>query len=111
MAATHANAVKAGLRRNAFDWSGTSKAIKRLARTDPALSAFCSAFVFTSLYWMARGAGYELTAAHLGSARDHTVVVAEAIGVGAIVRARITDNVAGVGPAAVWVRTCLGIEA
>lgn len=60
---------------------------------------------------MARGAGYELTAAHLGSARDHTVVVAEAIGVGAIVRTRITENVAGFGPTAVWVGKCLGNEA
>ena len=60
---------------------------------------------------MARGAGSELTGVDVGSARDHAVATAEAIGVGAIARVRIADNVAGVGPAAVWVRKSLGIEA
>ena len=49
MPATHAWAFRGGLRRNAFGWSGTGKAIERLneavgeiervARTDPALAA------------------------------------------------------------------------
>lgn len=72
---------------------------------------FAFEVALTALYWMARGAGYELTGTDVGSARDHAVTAAEAIGVGAIARVRIADNVAGVGPAAVWVRKCLGIEA
>ena len=73
--------------------------------------AFALDVALTALYWMARGAGYELTGADVGLARDHAVAAAEVVGVGTIVRARIADNVAGVGPAAVWVRKCLGFEA
>lgn len=72
---------------------------------------FAFEVALTALHWMARGAGYELTGADVGSARDHAVAAAEAIGVGPSARVRIADNVAGVGPAAVWVRKCLGIEA
>ena len=72
---------------------------------------FAFEVALAALYWMALGAGYELTGSDVGAARDHAVAAAEAIGVGPIARVRIADNVAGVGPAAVWMRKCLGIEA
>jgi hypothetical protein len=73
--------------------------------------AFALDVALISLHWMARGAGYELTGADVGAARDHAVAAAEALGLGAIVGGRIATNVAGEGPAAVWVRKCLGLEA
>lgn len=73
--------------------------------------AFASEVALAALYWMARGEGYELTGADVCAARDHAVAAAEALGVGALVSARIAGHVAGEGPAAVWVRKCLGIEA
>lgn len=67
---------------------------------------FAFEVALAGLYWMARGAGYELIGADVGAARDHAIAAAEAIGA-----CPIADNIAGVGPAAVWVRKCLGIEA
>ena len=113
-------------------WFATAKTLKqydlalalaRRAQVDPktlvraardhvkSQPAFALYVALTALHWMARGAGYELTGADVGSARDHAVAAAEVVGVGAIARVRIANNVAGVGPAAVWVRKCLGFEA
>jgi hypothetical protein len=65
----------------------------------------------TASYWMARGAGYELTGADVCAARDHALVASEALGVGALVNAGIADNVAGDGASARWARQCLGLGA
>ena len=59
---------------------------------------------------MARGAGYELTCADVGAARNHALAAAVTLELGALVGERIADNVAGDGPAARWVRQCLGLE-
>ena len=73
--------------------------------------AFASEVALAALYWMARGEGHELTGADVCAARDHAVVAAEALGVGATVSEQVAARVAGDGLAAVWVRKCLGIEA
>ena len=57
---------------------------------------------------MARGAGYELTGADVGAARDHVVAVAANLMSGTRISERIAGNVEGNGPAARWVRQCLG---
>ena len=72
--------------------------------------AFALEVALTALHWMANGAGFELTGADVGAARDHAVAAAETLGVGALVSQRIADNVAGNGPSARWVRQCLGLE-
>ena len=59
---------------------------------------------------MARGEGYELTGADVGAARDHAVAAAGTLGHEALVAERIAGNVAGDGPAARWVRQCLGLD-
>ena len=64
-----------------------------------------------ALYWMARGEGYELTGADVGAARDHAAAAAAGtLGPGTLVSERIADSVAGDGPAARWVRQCLGLD-
>jgi hypothetical protein len=73
--------------------------------------AFALEVALTALHWMARGAGYELTGADVCAARDHARAAAEALGVGALVDARIADNVAGEGTSARWARQCLGLGA
>ena len=72
--------------------------------------AFALAVALTALYWMANGAGFELTGADVGAARDHAVVAAETPVVGALVSQRIAANVAGNGPSARWVRQCIRLE-
>lgn len=72
--------------------------------------AFALDVALMALYWMARGEGYELTGADVGAARDHAVATAETLGLGAMVSERIAENVTGAGPAARWVRQCLGLE-
>jgi hypothetical protein len=70
---------------------------------------FALEVALSALYWMARGEGYELTGADVGAARGHAVAAAETLGLGAMVGERIADSVTGAGPAARWVRQCLGI--
>ena len=72
--------------------------------------AFALDVALTALHWMARGAGYELTCADVGAARNHALAAAVTLELGALVGERIADNVAGDGPAARWVRQCLGLE-
>lgn len=77
--------------------------------------AFALDVALTALHWMARGAGYELTSADVCAARDHAQAAAAAIELSPInevmVNELIADNVAGDGPAARWVRQCLGLGA
>jgi hypothetical protein len=73
--------------------------------------AFALEVALTALYWMARGAGYELTGVDVCAARDHAFAAAEALGLGALVHARIADSVAGDGSSARWARQCLGLGA
>ena len=63
-----------------------------------------------ALYWMARGEGYELTGADVGAARDHAVAAAANLVPGTRISERIAGNVEGDGPAARWVRQCLGLD-
>ena len=65
-----------------------------------------------ALYWMARGEGYELTGADVGAARDHAVAAAAAaiLEPGTRISERIAAHVEGDGPAARWVRQCLGLD-
>ena len=63
-----------------------------------------------ALYWMARGEGYELTGADVGAARDHAIAAAATLDPGARISERIAGNVEGDGPAARWVRQCLGLD-
>jgi hypothetical protein len=70
---------------------------------------FALEVALSALYWMARGEGYELTGADVGAARGHAVAAAETLGLGAMVGEGIADSVTGAGPAARWVRQCLGI--
>ena len=63
-----------------------------------------------ALYWMARGEGFELTGADAGAARDHAVAAAGTLGPGIHVSERLAGNVAGDGPAACWVRQCIGLD-
>ena len=72
--------------------------------------AFALDVALTALHWMARGAGYELTCADVGAARNHALAAAVTLELGALVGERIADNVAGDGPAARGVRQCLGLE-
>ena len=72
--------------------------------------AFALEVALTARYWMARGEGYELTGADAGAARDHAVAAAGTLGPGTHVAERIAGNVAGIGPAARWVRQCLGLD-
>ena len=72
--------------------------------------SFALEIALTALYWMARGEGYELTGADVGAARDHAAAAAETLGPGTHVSERIVGNVAGDGPAARWVRQCLGLD-
>ena len=64
-----------------------------------------------ALYWMAGGAGYELTGTDVRDARDHALAAAGALGLGAVASERIAQQVAGAGASNVWVRKCLGIDA
>ena len=72
--------------------------------------AFALEVALTALYWMARGEGYELTGADVGAARDHAVAAAGTLGQEAHVGRLIAGNAAGDGPAARWVRQCLGLD-
>ena len=72
--------------------------------------AFALEVAIMALYWMARGEGHELTGADVGAARDHAAAAAGALGLGTLVSERIADSVAGDGPAARWVRQCLGLD-
>lgn len=72
--------------------------------------AFALEVAIMALYWMARGEGYELTGADVGAARDHAAAAAGTLGPGTLVSERIADSVAGDGPAARWVRQCLGLD-
>ena len=72
--------------------------------------AFALEVALMALYWMARGEGYELTGADVGAARDHAVAAAGTLGPGTHVSGRIAGNVAGDGPAARWVRQCIGLD-
>ena len=63
-----------------------------------------------ALYWMARGEGYELTGADVGAARDHAVAAAATLVPGTRISELIAGNVKGDGPAARWVRKCLGLD-
>jgi hypothetical protein len=64
-----------------------------------------------ALYWMASGVGYELTGNDVRDARDHAQAAAQALGLGAVVGARIAQQAGGPGPSALWVRQCLGLDA
>jgi hypothetical protein len=113
-------------------WFATAKALKqydlalalaRRATVDPktlvraardhvkSRPAFALEVVLIALHWMARGASYELTGADVCAERDHALVASEALGVGALVNARIAGNVAGDGAWARWARQCLGLGA
>ena len=61
---------------------------------------------------MARGEGYELIGADVGAARDYAVAAAAAANLvpGTRISERIAGNVEGDGPAARWVRQCLGLD-
>ena len=72
--------------------------------------AFALEVALMALYWMARGGGYELTGAEVGAARDHAVAAAAALVPGVRISERIAGNVEGDGPAAQWVRLCLGLD-
>ena len=72
--------------------------------------AFALEIALMALHWMARGEGYELTGVDVSSARDHAVAAAQTLGTGADVGGRIASGVAGDGPAARWVRQCLGFD-
>jgi len=72
--------------------------------------AFALEVALMSLYWMARGEGYELTGTDVGAAREHAAAAAETLGAGAHLGERIAVNVAGEGTAARWVRQCLGLD-
>jgi len=72
--------------------------------------AFALEVALMALYWMARGEGYELTGADVGEARVHAVAAAGNLRPGSDVTERIAVNVAGDGPAAQWVRQCLGLS-
>ena len=72
--------------------------------------AFALEVAIMALYWMARGEGYELTGADVGAARDHAAAAAGMLRPGTLVSERIAESVAGDGPAAKWVRQCLGID-
>ena len=72
--------------------------------------AFALEVALMALYWMARGEGYELTGADVGAARDHAVAAAGTLGPGTHVGERVAGNVAGDGPAARWVRQCIGLD-
>ena len=73
--------------------------------------AFALEVALMALYWMARGEGYELTGADVGAARDHAVAAAGTLGPAGRISERIAGNVEGDGPAARWVRQCLGLDA
>jgi hypothetical protein len=72
--------------------------------------AFALEVALLALYWMARGEGYEVTGADVGAARDHAAAAAGTLEPGTHVSERIAGNVAGDGPAAQWVRQCLGLD-
>jgi hypothetical protein len=113
------------------EWFATAKTLKqydlalalaRRAPVDPKTLAraardhvkgqpgFALEVALMALYWMARGEGYELTGADVGAARDHAAAAAAALGAATPVSERIADSVAGDGPAARWVRQCLGLD-
>ena len=72
--------------------------------------AFALEVALLALYWMARGEGYEVTGADVGAARDYAVAAAGTLGPGARIDERIAGYVVGDGPAAQWVRQCLGLD-
>jgi hypothetical protein len=63
-----------------------------------------------ALYWMASGAGYELTSVDVRAAHDHAVAAAEKLGLGAAARGRTEQMTSGPAASALWVRRCLGLE-
>ena len=94
-------------RRATADPKTLVRAARDHAKSQP---AFALDVALTALHWMARGAGYELTGADVRAARDHARAAAEALELGPLVGERIAHNVEGDGPAARWVRQCLGLE-
>lgn len=70
--------------------------------------AFSLEVALLALYWMAHGAGYELTGVDVNAARSHALAAAEALGSKSTVDQRIAINVAGESQMAGWVRSCLG---
>jgi len=83
------------------------RAARDHVKTQP---AFALEVALMALYWMARGEGYELTGADVGAARDHAVAAAATLVPGTRISERIAGNVKGDGPAARWVRKCLGLD-
>ena len=75
--------------------------------------AFALEVALLALHAMARGLGYELTAADVRDARAHAAAAAEtlavpvAVPVAERIAERIADSVAGEGASARWVRQCL----
>lgn len=101
------NLALALARRAPVDPKTLVRAARDHVKTQP---AFALEVALTALYWMARGEGYELTGADVGAARDHAVASAGTLGHEALVTERIAGNVAGDGPAARWLRQCLGLD-
>jgi hypothetical protein len=96
-------------RRSPVDPKTLVRAARDHLETQP---AFALEVALAGLCWMARGEGYELTAADVAAASDHAAAAAAALGVeGVLVRERIAATVAGDGPAARWARQCLGLDA
>ena len=94
-------------RRATVDPKTLVRAARDHVRSQP---SFALDVALSALHWMARGAGFELTCADVGAARHQALAAAETLALGALVGERIADNVAGDGPAARWVRQCLGLE-
>ena len=94
-------------RRSAVDPKTLVRAARDHVKTQP---AFALDVALTALHWMAGGAGHEITGADVCAARDHALAAGETLGLGALVGARIADDVAGDSPTARWVRQCLGLE-
>lgn len=72
--------------------------------------AFALEVGLLALHWMASGVGYELTGTDVCDARDHALAAAESLGLGAVARERIAQQVAGPGASTLWVRHCLGLD-
>jgi hypothetical protein len=102
----HYDLALALARRSTVDPKTLVRAARDHVRKQP---VFALEVALLALYWMACGEGYELTGADVAAAREHAMGAAVILGPEALVDERIASSVAGDGPAARWVRQCLGL--
>ena len=94
-------------RRSPVDPRTLVRAARDHIQTQP---AFAMEVGLLALHWMASGYGYELTAADVFEARQHTLAAAQVLGLAEVAAERITQGLAVSGASAIWMRNCLGLD-